>query len=77
LDLLQGDRYLIPASKDIEPVSKKGESVFYIGPLAEIKEVNETKDPFSQRNEFPRIYITIGGGAGRSNEKALFDQLLK
>ena len=76
IDLLQGDRYLIPASQEIEPVHRKGESVFYLGPLAGISDVNKLDDPFSHKNEYPRIYITIGGGAGRSGEKKLFEQVL-
>jgi UDP:flavonoid glycosyltransferase YjiC (YdhE family) len=76
LDLLQGHRYLIPASKEIEPVNKKGAKVIFSGPLAEMREVENTQDPFSQKTEFPRIYITIGGGAGRSNEQALFSRIL-
>lgn len=77
LDLLQGDRYLIPASKEMEPLKRNGQSVFYLGPLAELRQTKELKDPFSQRNEYPRIYITIGGGAGRSVEKKFFEQILQ
>jgi len=75
-DLLKGDRYLIPASREMEPVTRKGESVFYLGPLAGIKQAEVLNDPFSEKNEYPRIYITIGGGAGRSGEKNLFEKIL-
>lgn len=76
LDLLQGDRYLIPASPEIEPLDEPSGNVFYTGPMTGVTDESELSDPFHQRNEYPRIYVTIGGGAGRSGEKNLFRQIL-
>ncbi len=74
-DLLQGDRYIIPAISEVEPVAQK-DNVIFSGPLADT--ANGTNaDYFPEDLHYPKIYVTIGGGAGRSNEKRFFDALVQ
>jgi UDP-N-acetylglucosamine:LPS N-acetylglucosamine transferase len=76
-DLLRGDHYLIPSSKDIEPVKRRGLPVSFCGPLTEISQLNRPINYFLEQSEYPKIYITIGGGAGRSQEKQFFNRILQ
>ncbi len=76
-DLLQGDLYLIPASPKIEPVKPPDDvKVIFSGPLAEISGGAQKIPFFAEQNDLPRVYVTIGGGANRFNERQFFEAIL-
>ncbi|RMH64313.1 MAG: hypothetical protein D6677_05155 [Calditrichaeota bacterium] len=75
-DLLRGDRYLIPAAPRVEPVHKTENDVIYTGPFAHYDRGNQAIPFFDIPSDSPRIYVSIGGGAGRSGEKKFFEQLI-
>ncbi len=75
-DLLKGDRYVIPAIYKIEPVRNSEKDIYFTGPLNPTR-FTPKRIPFSEeKNEYPRIYITIGGGSTRYNEVQFFDTLI-
>lgn len=76
-ELLAGDRYLIPANKELEPVRRGKNSLFYCGTLAEAGHVKRHIPFFKQESEIPKIYVTIGGGAERGQMENFFSQILK
>ncbi|RLD12140.1 hypothetical protein DRI50_09410 [candidate division KSB1 bacterium] len=76
-DLLQGDLYVIPASRSIEPVRGERGKVIYSGPLSEISGGRQKIPFFAEQNDLPRVYVTIGGGANRFNERLFFEAILK
>ncbi|NOX36433.1 MAG: hypothetical protein GXO78_02770 [Calditrichaeota bacterium] len=70
-DLLRGDRYLIPSIPEIEPIASPDASTLFCGPFARDVEAPTAADvPFP--SDGPRVYVSIGGGAGRSGEKRFF-----
>jgi len=75
-DLLQGEKYLLPAIPEIEPIKNVDENAIYCGPLAEVETHNQNIPFFKEESTFPKIYISIGGGAGRSQETKFFDSIL-
>lgn len=75
-DLLIGDHYLIPASRELEPVKRRGRKVTFTGPLAELSPLTRPINYFLEQNEYPKIYVTIGGGAGRNQEQTFFETIL-
>ncbi|KAA3613224.1 MAG: hypothetical protein D8M58_13030 [Calditrichaeota bacterium] len=75
-DLLKGNKYLIPAIPEVEPIKGSDESVTFCGPLAEVKTHNQNIPFFNEESTFPKIYVSIGGGAGRSQERKFFDAIL-
>lgn len=70
-DLLRGDRYLIPSIPEIEPIVSPDASTLFCGPFAEDGKVS-SREVFPFPDPGPRIYVSIGGGAGRSGEKRFF-----
>ncbi len=76
-DLLKGDIYLIPATQAIEPVKKHNKPILFSGPLTTISSLPKRIPFFDVETEFPKIYVSIGGGAGRNREKLFFDTILK
>jgi len=76
-DLLRGDVYLVPASRDVEPIRDKEHKVVFSGPLAELSSTRQKIPFFDAQNEIPRIYVTIGGGAGRFSEQQFFEAILR
>lgn len=73
--LLTGNMYLIPSLPELEPVNEL-DKTFYIGPLIRRREmpVNSTlKNPVDR----PRIYMTIGGGAGTVGNQRFFRTIQK
>lgn len=76
-DLLKGDKYLIPSCDLIEPIPEKlREEVIYAGPMIEYPIQQLSSSLFPVKEDFPKIYVTIGGGARRGQEKAFFDTIL-
>ncbi len=75
-DLLKGDRYLIPANKELEPVRRGKSSLFYCGTLAESENAKRRIAFFNQESAIPKIYISIGGGAERGQLENFFLQIL-
>ncbi len=75
-DLLKGDKYLLPAIPEIEPLKNADKNVIYCGPLAEIDTHNQNIPFYKDESSYPKIYVSIGGGAGRSHEKKFFDGIL-
>ncbi len=75
-DLLRGDRYLIPASPTVEPVDHNHEDVFYCGPLNKREHGDRPIPFFDEPTDSPKIYISIGGGAGRGGERRFFEALI-
>ena len=77
-DLLRGDRYLIPAVPDVEPVPASDAPVQFTGPLARpISGAGEPIETFHQGNaRHPRVYVSVGGGAARAQETAFFEAVL-
>jgi len=75
-DLLRGDFYIVPASPEIETINVQGNNVIFSGPLTNTTKLSH-KIPFFDNRQGHNIYISIGGGAGRSNEKKFFEILLK
>ncbi len=75
-DLLQGDRYLIPAAPSVEPIKGDARKVVFSGPLTEISGGAQKIPFFAEQNDLPRIYVTIGGGANRFNERKFFEAIL-
>ncbi len=75
-DLLRGDRYLIPSIREMEPVDADPEKVFYSGPLVEMERANQNIPFLSENNEYPKIFITVGGGASRGRMAEFFDKLI-
>ncbi len=76
-DLLRGDVYLVPASRDVEPIRDKEHKVVFSGPLAEMSATRQKIPFFDEQNEIPKIYVTIGGGAGRFSEQQFFEAILQ
>ncbi len=74
-DLLQGDLYLIPASPEIEPCGN-GSNVLYCGPFTALGRETVRVPFFEEESDVPKIYISIGGGADRGQEKQFFDKIL-
>ncbi len=71
-DLLRGDRYIVPAIPEIEPVPAE-ENVVYAGPFTEIfSGVNITS-----KKTLPLVYVTIGKGAGREVLKPFFKKIIR
>lgn len=75
-DLLTGDIYIIPAIPEMEPVAEKDAHVVFSGTLVNSSDINHNIPFFDGNDNKPKIYISIGGGAGRSNEKIFFDKIL-
>lgn len=76
-DLLRGARYLIPASADVEPLSVSRPDTFYCGPF-NVSDRGEQAIPFfDEPSDSPKIYVSIGGGAGRAREKQFFESLIR
>ncbi len=75
-DLLKGDRYLIPANKELEPVRRGKSSLFYCGTLAESQSKKRNIPFFNAESAVPKIYVTIGGGAERGQLENFFQQIL-
>ncbi len=75
-DLLKGDRYLIPSNKELEPVRRGKNSLFYCGTLAEAQSEKRSIPFFNRESDIPKIYVTIGGGAERGQLEAFFQQIL-
>ena len=75
-DLLAGDHYIIPAIPEIEPVQGKDNKTTYSGALATTDYLHQDIPFFNTKNNISKIYISIGGGAGRSNEKKFFNEIL-
>ena len=71
-DLLRGDRYIIPAIPEIEPVPAE-ESVVYAGPFTEIP----SGENIAAEKTLPLVYVTIGGGAGRGVVKPFFEKIIR
>ena len=69
-DLLRGDRYIVPAIPEIEPIPPRSDVVF-VGSLSHSVPPSETTE------KFPIVYVTIGGGAARGQEKQFFIALMK
>ena len=62
-DLLQGDLYIVPSIPEIEPIPKD-EKTFHVGALTISTKNSDTPSWLSAiGNNFPLVYITIGGGA--------------
>ena len=76
-DLLRGDRYIIPSNKKMEPVKINGNNVIYGGAFTEDYHQHQRIPFFAEKNEYPRIFVTIGGGAERGQEKQFFDAILE
>lgn len=75
-DLLRGDRYLIPSCPEIEPISINDEDTCFVGPMASVS-ANYADNPFIGGDSgLKNIYISIGGGAARSQEDKLFSKLI-
>ncbi len=70
-DLLRGDRYVVPAIPEIEPIPTQEQTVF-VGSLAEPHVPSEERS-----SDRPLVYVTIGGGAARGQEKRFFVELLQ
>jgi len=75
-DLLKGDRYIIPAIYKIEPIRNSDKEIYYTGPLSPTRFTPKRLPFFEEKNEYPRIYITIGGGSIRYNEEYFFNLLI-
>ncbi len=75
-DLLRGDRYLIPATAAVEPLAGDLADTFYCGPFNVIDRPDRPIPFFDTPSDSPKIYVSIGGGAGRSREKQFFDRLI-
>jgi len=75
-DLLAGDRYLIPANKELEPVRRGNNSLFYCGSLVEPVNSSGRIPFFQMESDSPKIYVTIGGGAERGQMETFFQQIL-
>ncbi|MGD9489557.1 MAG: glycosyltransferase [Calditrichaceae bacterium] len=75
-DLLTGDRYVIPSSRKLEPVKDDENSVIYCGALSEFHGPGKSIPLFDNKDEYPKIYVTIGGGAARANEKQFFESII-
>ena len=75
-DLLKGDRYLVPAIHKIEPIRRTSDSIHFVGPLNRIYYTPKRIAYFEEKNEYPKIYITIGGGAGRFREEQFFNTII-
>ncbi len=75
-DLLRGNRYLIPSIPEIEPVHDVAGTTCFCGPLASVPE-EAMPDLFPGSPPGPRIYVSIGGGAGRSGEKQFFHLVIE
>ncbi len=75
-DLLRGDLYLIPASRSVEPIRSGKEKIVFGGPLAELSGGTQKIPFFAEQNDLPRVYVTIGGGANRFNERVFFEAIL-
>ncbi len=75
--LLRGSRYIVPANKTIEPLRVNDPDVIYGGPLNEITSLNRPIPFFKEESAYPKIYVSIGGGAARSEEMRLFNRLLE
>ena len=75
-DLLKGDRYIIPAIYKIEPVRIAQKDFVFTGPLSPSRFTPKRIPFFEEKNEYPRIYITIGGGSARYNEVQFFNALI-
>jgi UDP:flavonoid glycosyltransferase YjiC (YdhE family) len=76
-DLLRGDRYLVPSCPEVEPISGNHEDTRFVGPMAPVDD-NFADNPFRGYNKsLKNIYISIGGGAARSQEKQLFAKLIE
>ncbi len=76
-DLLRGARYLIPASADVEPLSVSRPDTFYCGPFNVSDRAEQPISFFDEPSDSPKIYISIGGGAGRAREKQFFESLIR
>ncbi|GEM_PF-932990 len=74
-DLLRGDAYLIPSIRQIEPLPGTEALVTYTGPFVSFSE-RQPIPFFSGRNEYPNIYVTIGGGTNRGQLAAFFRQIV-
>ncbi len=74
-DLLKGDTYLLPAIPEVEPIGQSDKKAIYCGPLAQVETHNQKTPFFSDESEVPKIYVSIGGGAGRSHEKKFFESI--
>jgi hypothetical protein len=60
----------------MEPVDADLEKVFYSGPLVEMERANQNIPFLSENNEYPKIFITVGGGASRGRMAEFFDKLI-
>lgn len=74
-DLLQGDLYLVPASPEIEPCGS-GSNIVYCGPLTALDHNTARVPFFEEESDVAKIYVSIGGGADRGQEKQFFDRVL-
>jgi UDP:flavonoid glycosyltransferase YjiC (YdhE family) len=75
-DLLRGDRYLIPSTHEIEPILCEDEEVIYTGPLIDHDVEYREVEFFRANQKDPKIYLSIGGGAIRSQENKFFEKLI-
>jgi UDP:flavonoid glycosyltransferase YjiC (YdhE family) len=75
--LLRGDLYLIPADDQIEPIRDNEHAMQFTGPMSERSSYRQSIPFFEVKNEYPRIYITIGGGAERGQLERFFNRLIE
>jgi len=75
--LLRGDLYLIPADKQIEPIRNNDFPLLFTGPMSERSSFRQNIPFFEVKNEYPRIYVTIGGGAERGQLERFFNRLIE
>ena len=76
-DLFRGERYLIPAIREIEPVAPGRDDTFYCGPFADPAPPLRAIPFFNVETPDPKIYISVGGGARRGQEEEFFERLVR
>ena len=76
-DLLRGDKYIVPSIPLIEPIQWDESSLIFTGPFSQSGHNKNPIDFFDEHHEYPKIFVTIGGGAGRGQEYSFFLELAR
>lgn len=69
---LCGDAYLIPATPEIEPIDTESPYIFFSQSMEGIGSENLNDQP---KEDKPRIFVTIGGGAHRTRVDILYETI--